>query len=155
MFGEKKKRQPFFFVRLARCVHFFFSLSVRSIGGIFAEMVTKEALFPGDSEIDELFKIFRSALLGRCCVAAWLTARRAAFCRRPSTPRGRASPRCRITSRRFPSSEVSRSQKARARARSRPRAAVPLAPLVPGLSAEGVDLLAVDAASAAARVRLV
>jgi hypothetical protein len=31
----------------------------RSIGGIFAEMVTKEALFAGDSEIDELFKIFR------------------------------------------------------------------------------------------------
>ena len=30
-----------------------------SVGGIFAEMVTKEALFPGDSEIDELFKIFR------------------------------------------------------------------------------------------------
>jgi cyclin-dependent kinase len=30
-----------------------------SIGCIFAEMVTKKALFPGDSEIDEIFKIFR------------------------------------------------------------------------------------------------
>jgi serine/threonine protein kinase len=31
-----------------------------SIGCIFAEMVTKEALFPGDSEIDELYRIFRA-----------------------------------------------------------------------------------------------
>ena len=30
-----------------------------SIGCIFAEMVLKRALYPGDSEIDELFKIFR------------------------------------------------------------------------------------------------
>jgi len=30
-----------------------------SIGVIFAEMVTKKPLFPGDSEIDELYKIFR------------------------------------------------------------------------------------------------
>ena len=31
-----------------------------SIGTIFAEMVMKQPLYPGDSEIDELFKIFRS-----------------------------------------------------------------------------------------------
>jgi len=30
-----------------------------SIGAIFAEMVNRRALFPGDSEIDEIFKIFR------------------------------------------------------------------------------------------------
>ena len=30
-----------------------------SIGCIFAEMCTKKPLFPGDSEIDEIFKIFR------------------------------------------------------------------------------------------------
>jgi serine/threonine protein kinase len=30
-----------------------------SIGCIFAEMVNKQPLFPGDSEIDELFRIFR------------------------------------------------------------------------------------------------
>jgi len=30
-----------------------------AIGTIFVEMVTKRPLFPGDSEIDELFKIFR------------------------------------------------------------------------------------------------
>jgi cyclin-dependent kinase len=30
-----------------------------SIGCIFAEMVTRKPLFPGDSEIDEIFKIFR------------------------------------------------------------------------------------------------
>ncbi|KAI5844380.1 kinase-like domain-containing protein [Morchella snyderi] len=33
-----------------------------SVGCIFAEMQTRKALFPGDSEIDEIFKIFR--LLG-------------------------------------------------------------------------------------------
>jgi len=33
-----------------------------SVGTIFAEMVTRKPLFPGDSEIDEIFKIFR--LLG-------------------------------------------------------------------------------------------
>lgn len=31
-----------------------------SIGCIFAEMCTRKPLFPGDSEIDEIFKIFRS-----------------------------------------------------------------------------------------------
>jgi cyclin-dependent kinase 1 len=30
-----------------------------SVGTIFAEMITKRPLFPGDSEIDEVFKIFR------------------------------------------------------------------------------------------------
>ena len=30
-----------------------------SIGAIFAEMCTRKPLFPGDSEIDEIFKIFR------------------------------------------------------------------------------------------------
>ena len=30
-----------------------------SVGCIFAEMCTRKALFPGDSEIDEIFKIFR------------------------------------------------------------------------------------------------
>jgi len=35
-------------------------LDVWSIGCIFAEMVTRKALFPGDSEIDQLFRIFRA-----------------------------------------------------------------------------------------------
>lgn len=30
-----------------------------SVGAIFAEMCTRKPLFPGDSEIDELFKIFQ------------------------------------------------------------------------------------------------
>lgn len=30
-----------------------------SVGTIFAEMITKRPLFPGDSEIDEIYKIFR------------------------------------------------------------------------------------------------
>ncbi|XP_054162769.1 cyclin-dependent kinase 2-like [Oppia nitens] len=36
------------------------SVDVWSLGCIFAEMVTKRALFPGDSEIDQLFRIFRT-----------------------------------------------------------------------------------------------
>ncbi|RBQ69896.1 hypothetical protein VDGD_21533 [Verticillium dahliae] len=31
-----------------------------SVGCIFAEMCTRKPLFPGDSEIDEIFKIFRA-----------------------------------------------------------------------------------------------
>eukprot|EP01047_Picozoa_sp_COSAG01_P046712 COSAG01_NODE_4407_length_5056_cov_4.859794_7_plen_115_part_00 len=41
----------------------------RSIGTIFAEMVMKQPLYPGDSEIDELFKIFRT--LGTPTEAIW------------------------------------------------------------------------------------
>ena len=37
-------------------------VDIWSLGTIFAEMVTQRPMFPGDSEIDELFKIFR--LLG-------------------------------------------------------------------------------------------
>lgn len=35
------------------------SIDIWSIGCIFAEMVTKIPLFAGDSEIDQLFRIFR------------------------------------------------------------------------------------------------
>ncbi|KNG85988.1 cell division control protein 2 [Aspergillus bombycis] len=40
-----------------------------SCGAIFAEMCTRKPLFPGDSEIDEIFKIFR--LLGTPDEIAW------------------------------------------------------------------------------------
>lgn len=36
------------------------SVDIWSIGCIFVEMATKRALFPGDSEIDQLFRIFRT-----------------------------------------------------------------------------------------------
>ncbi|KAK2142593.1 hypothetical protein LSH36_935g00063 [Paralvinella palmiformis] len=36
------------------------AVDIWSLGCIFAEMVTKRALFPGDSEIDELFRVFRT-----------------------------------------------------------------------------------------------
>ncbi|KAG0205023.1 Cyclin-dependent kinase catalytic subunit [Mortierella sp. GBA30] len=39
--------------------HYSTAVDVWSIGCIFAEMVLKKPLFPGDSEIDELFRIFR------------------------------------------------------------------------------------------------
>lgn len=34
-----------------------------SVGAIFAEMCTRKPLFPGDSEIDEIFKIFRYVMI--------------------------------------------------------------------------------------------
>lgn len=39
--------------------HYSTPVDVWSVGCIFAEMVNQKPLFPGDSEIDELFKIFR------------------------------------------------------------------------------------------------
>lgn len=42
--------------------HYSTPVDVWSVGCIFAEMVNQKPLFPGDSEIDELFKIFRSDL---------------------------------------------------------------------------------------------
>uniref|UniRef100_A0A1I7YIU7 Protein kinase domain-containing protein n=1 Tax=Steinernema glaseri TaxID=37863 RepID=A0A1I7YIU7_9BILA len=45
------------------------AVDVWSIGCIFAEMASKKPLFQGDSEIDELFKIFR--VLGTPCERTW------------------------------------------------------------------------------------
>ncbi|KAM6297494.1 cyclin-dependent kinase 3 [Aegotheles albertisi] len=42
------------------CKYYSTAVDVWSIGCIFAEMVTRKALFPGDSEIDQLFRIFRT-----------------------------------------------------------------------------------------------
>jgi serine/threonine protein kinase len=39
--------------------HYSTPVDVWSVGCIYAEMVTQRPLFPGDSEIDQLFRIFR------------------------------------------------------------------------------------------------
>ncbi len=39
--------------------HYSTPVDIWSIGCIFVEMINQRPLFPGDSEIDELFKIFR------------------------------------------------------------------------------------------------
>lgn len=44
---------------LLGCKIYSTAVDVWSIGCIFVEMITRTALFPGDSEIDQLFKIFR------------------------------------------------------------------------------------------------
>lgn len=44
---------------LLGCKTYALPVDIWSVGTIFAEMVTKRPLFPGDSEVDELFKIFR------------------------------------------------------------------------------------------------
>ncbi|NXW90021.1 CDK3 kinase, partial [Alopecoenas beccarii] len=54
---------------LMRCKFYSTAVDIWSIGCIFAEMVTRKALFPGDSEIDQLFRIFRT--LGTPNEATW------------------------------------------------------------------------------------
>jgi len=44
---------------LLGCKTYALPVDMWSVGAIIAEMVTKRPLFPGDSEVDELFKIFR------------------------------------------------------------------------------------------------
>ncbi|XP_057293447.1 cyclin-dependent kinase 2-like [Hydractinia symbiolongicarpus] len=44
---------------LLGCKMYSTAVDVWSIGCIFVEMITKKPLFPGDSEIDQLFKVFR------------------------------------------------------------------------------------------------
>lgn len=44
-------------------------VDIWAVGAIFAEMVTSHPLFPGDSEIDELYRIFR--LLGTPTEETW------------------------------------------------------------------------------------
>jgi serine/threonine protein kinase len=48
--------------------HYSTPVDAWSIGCIFAEMLNREPLFPGDSEIDELFRIFRWVHQERHCV---------------------------------------------------------------------------------------
>ena len=44
---------------LLGCKTYALPVDIWSVGTIIAEMATKKPLFPGDSEIDEVFKIFR------------------------------------------------------------------------------------------------
>ncbi|NXV82789.1 CDK3 kinase, partial [Atlantisia rogersi] len=54
---------------LLGCKYYATAVDMWSIGCIFAEMVTRKALFPGDSEIDQLFQIFRT--LGTPTEVTW------------------------------------------------------------------------------------
>ncbi|XP_074777926.1 cyclin-dependent kinase 3 isoform X3 [Athene noctua] len=54
---------------LLGCRYYSTAVDIWSIGCIFAEMVTRKALFPGDSEIDQLFRIFRT--LGTPTEVTW------------------------------------------------------------------------------------
>ncbi len=42
--------------------HYSTAVDIWSVGCIFAEMANRHPLFPGDSEIDEIFRIFRYAI---------------------------------------------------------------------------------------------
>jgi serine/threonine protein kinase len=51
--------------------HYSTAIDMWSVGCIFAEMVMRGIpLFPGDSEIDQIFKIFRSVFFFSTCVCA-------------------------------------------------------------------------------------
>ncbi|KAM6317691.1 cyclin-dependent kinase 3 [Podargus strigoides] len=54
---------------LLGCKYYSTAVDIWSVGCIFGEMVTMKALFPGDSEIDQLFQIFRT--LGTPTEATW------------------------------------------------------------------------------------
>ncbi|NXW46469.1 CDK3 kinase, partial [Nyctiprogne leucopyga] len=54
---------------LLRCQYYSPAVDIWSIGCIFAEMVTRKTLFQGDSEIDQLFQIFRT--LGTPTEVTW------------------------------------------------------------------------------------
>ncbi|XP_790847.3 cyclin-dependent kinase 2 [Strongylocentrotus purpuratus] len=45
---------------LLGCRYYSTAVDIWSLGCIFVEMITRRALFPGDSEIDQLFRIFRT-----------------------------------------------------------------------------------------------
>lgn len=71
------------------------AVDIWSIGAIFAEMVNKRPLWPGDSEIDELFRIFRT--LGTPDESVWpgvtsLPDYKSIFPKWPATPTSRIIP---------------------------------------------------------------
>ncbi len=66
---------------LLGCKTYALPVDMWAVGAILAEMVTKRPLFPGDSEVDELFKIFRSGWRHLC----WVNLIRF-FCRILGTP---------------------------------------------------------------------
>lgn len=43
--------------------HYSTAIDMWSVGCIVAEMATRQPLFPGDSEIDEIFRIFRQVVI--------------------------------------------------------------------------------------------
>ncbi len=75
--------------------HYSTAVDMWSVGCIFAEMASQTPLFPGDSEIDELFKIFR--ILGTPTEASWpgvsqLPDYKSSFPQWPSVPLAKAVP---------------------------------------------------------------
>ncbi len=72
--------------------HYSTAVDMWSVGCIFAEMANQHPLFPGDSEIDELFKIFR--VLGTPNEITWpsvttLPDYKASFPKWPAVPLGK------------------------------------------------------------------
>lgn len=52
--------------------HYSTAIDMWSVGCIIAEMATRQPLFPGDSEIDEIFRIFRQVVFFFFSFSFWL-----------------------------------------------------------------------------------
>ena len=115
--------------------HYSTAIDMWSVGCIFAEMAMRQPLFPGDSEIDEIFRIFRSVLFPYGCERGLSNAFYLAYVRVLGTPNDEIWPGVST----LPDYKPSFPQ----------WNAVDLERAVPALDAQGIDLLAVRCSSIA------
>lgn len=79
---------------LLGCKTYALPVDMWAVGTILAEMVTKRPLFPGDSEIDEIFKIFRFT-----CTPFSIVQRVIVLSQNHGHPQRRSVARCHVPSR--------------------------------------------------------
>ena len=113
--------------------HYSTAIDMWSVGCIFAEMAMRQPLFPGDSEIDEIFRIFRSVSVAAKNTSSMLIPLHAGKNRVLGTPNDEIWPGVSTLPDYKPSFPKWN--------------AVDLERAVPTLDAQGIDLLAVSTAA--------
>lgn len=113
--------------------HYSTAIDMWSVGCIFAEMAMRQPLFPGDSEIDEIFRIFRSVSVAAKNTSSMLILLHAGKIRVLGTPNDEIWPGVSTLPDYKPSFPKWN--------------AVDLERAVPTLDAQGIDLLAVSTAA--------